>query len=393
MKALAVVLLCLGAQSQDMCAGEANGSEETSLLQMVQTDVSGELRRDSSVRLVQEQMKPEQPTLAVPVQPSQPREQNKTASLKLAEHSELAQPVTHWEYSGLVSSWIAMNMPLVFNFWQTLSLVVVVNALCMIGNVLVQVSPYPQAKEWEAKKDTGDSDAAPYVSICYCGWQWCFYGIFAWLVTGNAGFLILVKSNFLGAVLGMHYTAAFYRNCICESSSASLFQYLKGVAFLIALQVCGLMTLSVERALFLSGLVSSFCSFAGACSMLVTVPTVVRSKDASSINGGLVCAYFGSALTWCACGFLLGDMLVMGPNVVSAISSGLCMWLKFQYSGQGMGMALPINPSAAAIARKNAALNAHFQPVECLKDAACLSQIPELVVPEVRARSDTGSTD
>lgn len=385
MKALVVVLFFVGAQSQDLCASETKGSEETSLLQVQHSEISpGQSRRDS-LRPVQPLMSAEHPLQAVQVQ-SWHREQNETAAQRPAEHFGPAQTVTHWERSGLVSSWIAVNMPQVFNVWQTLSFVVVVNAFCMIGNVLVQVSPYPQAKRWEAKRDTGDSDAAPYVSICYCGWQWCFYGMFAWLVTGRAGFLILVKSNFLGAVLGMYYLAAFYRNCICEYSLASLLRYLKGVAFLIAFQFCGLMTLSVKRALFLSGLVSSFCSFAGACSMLVTVPTVIRTKDAASINGGLVCAYFGSALTWCACGFLLGDMLVMGPNVVSAISSGLCMWLKFQYAGN-------ITPSAAAIARKNAALAAHLEPVEYLKEAACFSQIPGPVVPAVPARSGTGGTD
>eukprot|EP00438_Fugacium_kawagutii_P007211 Skav218000 [mRNA] locus=scaffold2344:67597:68439:- [translate_table: standard] len=47
------------------------------------------------------------------------------------------------------------------------------------GSQVVQISPYPQVQRWEASGCTGDSDAAPYVSIAFGGWQWCYYGLFA----------------------------------------------------------------------------------------------------------------------------------------------------------------------------------------------------------------------
>lgn len=219
----------------------------------------------------------------------------------------------------------------VWSLVQTLSFAVVVKALCMAGNVLVQLSPFPQVKRWEARNDTGEADAAPYVAICFGGWQWCFYGFFAFMETRRSGFLILVHSNCLGALLGTYYIFTFYKNCQCSSNKAALQKYLSGVAALVMLQICGLLTLPAERALFLSGLISSFCSFVGALSMLVTVPNTIRTKDSRSIPGMLVGANFCSALVWCLCGYMLGDMLVMGPNVVASFSNLVCLYLKFAY--------------------------------------------------------------
>jgi len=174
-----------------------------------------------------------------------------------------------------------------------------VKALCMAGNVLVQISPYPQVQRWELRGSTGEADAAPYVSICFGGWQWCYYGLFAFLITKRSGFLVLVHSNVLGAVLGTYYTVAFYRNCKNDLARQSLQKYLTAVSTLIFLQVTTIATLPVERALFLTGLISSFCSFVGAISMLASVPTVIRTKDSRSIPGPLVLANMLSAAVWC----------------------------------------------------------------------------------------------
>jgi len=160
-----------------------------------------------------------------------------------------------------------------------------IKALCVAGNVLVQVSPFPSVKRWEQRGCTGEADSAPYVAIAFGGCQWCFYGIFAWLVTGRSGFLILVHSNFLGAVLGMYYVTTFFRNCRHSEGLRSLQKYLSAVTALALLQVCALSCLPAERALFLIGIISSFCSFINATSVLVTVPMVIRTKDSRSIPG------------------------------------------------------------------------------------------------------------
>lgn len=218
------------------------------------------------------------------------------------------------------------------------SFATMVKALCMAGNVLVQVSPFPQVKRWERRGCTGEADAAPYVSIAFGGWQWCYYGLFAWLLTKRSGFLILVHSNFLGALLGSYYTVTFFRNCRDEASRQSLHLYLSAVSALVLLQACAVAVLPVERALFLTGLVSSFCSFVGAMSMLVTLPTVIRTQDSRPIPGPLVFANLLCSLVWCVCGWMLDDPLIAAPNVAAFLSSGACVYLKLRYPSDDMPM-------------------------------------------------------
>mmetsp|Transcript_62233 Transcript_62233/g.181750 ORF Transcript_62233/g.181750 Transcript_62233/m.181750 type:complete len:443 (-) Transcript_62233:90-1418(-) len=237
----------------------------------------------------------------------------------------LAAPPSTWRI------WLEFYSPQLARLLTGLSFAGLIKLLCMAGNVLVQVSPYPQVQRWERRGCTGDADAAPYVSIAFGGWQWCFYGAFAYLVTRRSGFLILVHSNCLGAVLGTYYTAAFHKNCRHQRSLNSLNWYLSAVSALALLQMCSLLMLPAERALFLSGLISSFCSFVGAISMLVTVPAVIKNRDSRSIPGPMVLANFMSALVWCLCGWMLADPLVIGPNIVAAIASLVCMYMKVHF--------------------------------------------------------------
>jgi len=212
-----------------------------------------------------------------------------------------------------------------------LTFAALVKGMCMASNIMVQVSPYPQVTRWELRSCTGEADPAPYVSIAFGGWQWCYYGIFAYLWTGRSGFLILVQSNFLGALLGSYYVFTFFRNCQHPPSRSNLYRYLNGVGAVVMVQVCALMTLPSERALFLTGLISSFCSFLGALSMLVSVPTVLQTKNSKTIPGPIVVANCFSAVVWVLCGWMLSDPLVMGPNIVSVLASTTCIYLKFQY--------------------------------------------------------------
>jgi hypothetical protein len=206
-----------------------------------------------------------------------------------------------------------------------------IKALCIAGNVLVHVSPFPTARKWDARGCTGEADAAPYVSIAFGGCQWCFYGLFAWLVTSRSGFLILVHSNCLGAILGSYYVSTFYRNCRNEDALRTLQKYVSAVTALAALQVCALSVLPAERALFLIGIISSFCSFINATSVLVTVPQVLRTKDSRSIPGHYACANLLSSMVWTLCGYILSDPCVMMPNFFSTGCAGASLVLKVIY--------------------------------------------------------------
>lgn len=225
----------------------------------------------------------------------------------------------------------------------------------------MQVSPFPTVKRWESRGCTGEADAAPYISIAYNGWQWCYYGFFAYLLTGRSGFLILVQSNCLGAVLGSYYSYTFFRNCNNPIARTSLQKYLSAVTMLAMFQACAAFVLPLPRALFLSGLVSSFCSFLGALSMLVTVPTVLRTRNSRSIPGPLVVTNFASAVVWTLCGLMLADPLVTGPNVFCAAASAVCIFLRVRYPADEASKA-DADPGVAIVPKKHWQARAEKMP-------------------------------
>lgn len=241
------------------------------------------------------------------------------------------------QLSPLLPSWSEHPMQRLWAMLAGLSFAVLIKGMCLAGNVAVQVSPYPTVKRWEDRSCTGEADAAPYISIAYNGWQWCYYGCFAYLVTGRSGFLILVQSNCLGAILGSYYAYTFYRNCKNATARASLQKYLSAVTMLATFQACAAFTLPLPHALFLSGLVSSFCSFLGALSMLVTVPMVLRTQNSRSIPGPLVVTNFFSGVIWTLCGLMLADPLVTGPNIFCAAASATCIFLRMRYPADESG--------------------------------------------------------
>merc|ERR1719414_667908 len=77
----------------------------------------------------------------------------------------LGRPPNPWRL------WLAFYLPQLSHFLVGLSFAGVIKVLCMAGNVLVQLSPYPQVRRWERRGCTGEADAAPYVSIAFGGWQ------------------------------------------------------------------------------------------------------------------------------------------------------------------------------------------------------------------------------
>mmetsp|Transcript_1719 Transcript_1719/g.4025 ORF Transcript_1719/g.4025 Transcript_1719/m.4025 type:complete len:422 (+) Transcript_1719:135-1400(+) len=211
----------------------------------------------------------------------------------------------------------AVKLPQKSWFALTFSIALVVKALCMMSNVVASMSLIPQVLTFRQLKGTGDVDAAPFISIMYGGCQWCFYGFFAFVVTKQSGFLILVYSNALGAVLGTCYVAGFQYHCCNSTALRKLFRYYQVVASLVVFQLFTMMLLPRERALFLCGLVSSLCSIVGACSLLSTVPVVLKTRCSASINAQLVIVGMISNALWITCGVILWDAWIMVPSSCS----------------------------------------------------------------------------
>jgi len=336
---MAAVAAAHAAKIADSDAAKANAAAHAaaSALKAADSAVSAAASAASAARAARTAEKPVATVTASPRSVQAPPAQAQAPGVQVT--ADVPVHVTKQELGRLpvqiaaASSWSSSSwwITQMSNLIAGLSFAMIIKALCVAGNVMVQVSPLPQARKWEGRQCTGDADAAPYVSIAYGGWQWCFYGFFAWWVTQRSGFLILVHSNFLGAFLGMYYTITFYRNCRNEANLSSLQKYFSAVCTLVLLQICGMLVLPAERALFLTGLVSSFCSFLGATSVLVTVPQVIQTQDSRSIPGPLAFANFCSAIVWSVCGWLLNDPMVLIPALFSTCCAMAALACKLMY--------------------------------------------------------------
>jgi len=214
---------------------------------------------------------------------------------------------------------------------MTFSFTIVVKTLCMLSNILFQASPLPQVKKFHDDNDTGDTDSAPFVSIAYGSSQWCFYGMFAYLVTSKSGFLVLVYSNVVGACLGMMYVVTFTKNCRNEKVQAMSNRYFQVLGTVIIFQLSCMALLPSVRALFISGLISSAWSIVGSLSLLTTAPQVMKTKCSKSMPLPLLVCAFMSAIIWIVCGVMLHDPWITVPNVCSLLTCVFALSLVWIY--------------------------------------------------------------
>jgi len=217
----------------------------------------------------------------------------------------------------------------------TLSFAFVIKTLCMASNVVFQVSPFPMVRSWREKQGTGEADAAPFVSLAYGGCQWCFYGLFAFIVTTKSGFLVLVYSNVCGATLGIYYVIMYGKYCSNEAMRYRYSLYLQIAGAIVAVQAGAMLMFPAERALFFVGLVSSVCSVVVSFSMLATVPVVLATKCSKSMPLPCLLASLISAFLWITCGVLLWDPWITFPNLFGVLVVGFALGLCYKYPADG----------------------------------------------------------
>eukprot|EP00927_Polykrikos_kofoidii_P070525 TRINITY_DN668_c0_g2_i4.p1 TRINITY_DN668_c0_g2~~TRINITY_DN668_c0_g2_i4.p1 ORF type:complete len:467 (+),score=46.25 TRINITY_DN668_c0_g2_i4:454-1854(+) len=208
----------------------------------------------------------------------------------------------------------------------------IVKTICILGNVAFQVSPFPQVRRWQSNGCGSTEDSAPYVSIALTGYQWSFYGAFACMVTGRKGFLVLLQSNILGAILGTYYIISFARYCHHEALLDQFRRYMSAGAAVAVFQAASIPSLPADRALFLAGIISSLSSILSASALLVGLPAVIKTGDGTSIPGPMIGASLLCGVSWSICGWMIDDPLVTGPSAWGVICAMACLVVKLRYS-------------------------------------------------------------
>jgi hypothetical protein len=226
-----------------------------------------------------------------------------------------------------------------FSFLRfSFSFAFVVKALCMMCNIFYQASPLPLISEFKLKGCTGDADLAPFIATAYGGWQWCFYGLFAYIVTQKSGFLVLVYSNVVGAILGLYYVYAFHLHCNNALMLQKSSKYYMVLAFLVLIQFIAIMISQPVHALFFSGLISSVWSTIGSLALVTTVPKVYETKSSKSLPAPLLIVGEISAILWLVCGVVLWDPWITFPNAFALLVCTFALHLCWKFPATGCDM-------------------------------------------------------
>lgn len=186
-----------------------------------------------------------------------------------------------------------------------------VKVLATASNVILQLSPLPLVMTMKVKKSAMNFSPFPFVALTACGYQWSFYGYFAYAATDNVGFLMLVYANILGLVLGVYYLWTF-----CQVAERSLvsWQIAGMTALLLGEYLFCVSAEDLNTALFVAGLLSAALSIVVSCSTVVAIPAAVKSDSLQAMPVDIVVASFISCVLWTVLGLMLHDPWVTVPN-------------------------------------------------------------------------------
>merc|ERR550537_768806 len=210
---------------------------------------------------------------------------------------------------------------------RLLSFSFLLKAAAIMSSVNLTLSPLRAIWRIQQEKDT--LTYAPYCFFCVavCGLQWCAYGTFAFLVTSNYGFLILVYSNVLGVIMGTYYVYTYWCNMTDKYRKKQFMDCCYAAGAIYAFEATVVPSTSHARALLIVGTLSACMSVLVSCAPLAELKTIVKTKDASAIPSDIVCASFMASILWLACAVLLHDLWILVPNIAGLILGGFQMFL------------------------------------------------------------------
>merc|ERR1719321_139641 len=195
-------------------------------------------------------------------------------------------------------------------------------AAAIMSSIVLTLSPLRAISKIQQERDT--LTYAPYCFFCVCvvGLQWCAYGTFAFLVTSNYGFLILVYSNVLGVIMGTYYVYTYWCNMTDKYRKKQFMDCCYAAGAIYAFEATVVPSTSHARALLIVGTLSACMSVLVSCAPLVELKKILKLRDASGIPSDIVMASFMASILWLACALLLHDLWILVPNVAGLVLGG-----------------------------------------------------------------------
>jgi len=219
------------------------------------------------------------------------------------------------------------------SFWiHCITFALVIKTLCILSNIGMALAPMTNIQEIRKAKETGSYDSLPFLSIMSTGSQWCFYGVFAWMYTGNKGFLVILYANAPSAVLGVFYCYSFIKFCKNMEVWRVMLIYVRMLTFVFVGQFSVLYFIPMEKGLLFCGSIACLLSILVTISPLSTLKEVHANRSIESVPIGLSMASYFSSFVWVICGVMLVDLWILIPNILGIAVGTYITYLIMEYS-------------------------------------------------------------
>jgi len=186
-----------------------------------------------------------------------------------------------------------------------------------ILSVALNLSPLKTIREIQEQGDVGNASFAPFFAICMNALLAFLYGLYIYNQT-------IMFVNFLGVMFSTYYIWVYYNYTRDKQTVRTLL--LTASVFIVVI-LYHIYFRAGENGRLQLGLISNFATICMFASPLSTVPTIIRTKNASTIPVWLSVASFACSLAWFLYGITLWDFFVMIPNLLGLLLSSLQLFL------------------------------------------------------------------
>lgn len=231
-----------------------------------------------------------------------------------------------------------------FKYLHFVSFAFLLKSGAIVSSFMGQMSPLPVVLGMKEAKSTMQYPPFTFFCVFACGLQWCVYGTFAFVVTRNYGFLILVYANACGVVMGAYYVFQYYMNCQCPTRQRQLTNCAYAAVLNGIFQSLVIADLAHTRALLTVGTISAGLSVMVTAAPLAELPMMLKTRDVSSLPREFVCCQFVCSALWFGCGVLLHDTWILIPNVFGLVLGAFQVFLLYAYGDLMGGMAKAQTP-------------------------------------------------
>ncbi|KAI9918186.1 hypothetical protein PsorP6_013150 [Peronosclerospora sorghi] len=193
------------------------------------------------------------------------------------------------------------------------------------SSIVFAISPWPTVATIRRSRSTLQFSFAPFFFYFV---QSVIYTLYGYTMRN----VVVGGTSLLGVVLGSYYVGIFYQYAPDKTQATKM---LTSALLFVLVLTHQMTTRSADEAQWLIGIPANVLSVLTAASPLLQVPRIVRRRDASCLPLGMSTMNVVAGTIWSIYGLMLGDMLVICPNVFALTMGVIQVSLVMRYPGGG----------------------------------------------------------